>query len=141
VILASLRSPIPKITLVGDTSGSMSGDQLALIRGTISDVCSSLGAVLAFLSVDAAVHGQQSLSEGASAMMVGRGGTDMTVGIQHAIEKTNPDAVVVATDCATPWPAERPRVPVIVAAVEAPEECIQEVPRWAKVVRVERVSR
>lgn len=141
VILASLRSPIPKITLVGDTSGSMSGDQLALIRGTISDVCSSLGAVLTFLSVDAAVHGQQNLSEGASAMMVGRGGTDMTVGIQHAIEKTNPDAVVVATDCATPWPAERPRVPVIVASVEAPEECIQEVPRWAKVVRVERVSR
>lgn len=142
VILAALRSPIPKITLVGDTSGSMSSDQLALIRGTISDVCSSLGAVLTFLPVDAAVHGEQrNVADGALAQMVGRGGTDMTVGIQHAVEKTSPDAIVVATDCATPWPAEKPRVPVIVAAVEAPESCIQEVPAWAKVVRVERVER
>ena len=142
VILASLRSPVPKITLVGDTSGSMSGDQLALIRGTISDVCASLGAVLTFLSVDAAVHTEQrNVSDGSIARMVGRGGTDMVVGIQHAVEKINPDAIVVATDCDTPWPTEKPRVPVVVAAVEAAEHLIEKVPSWARVVRVERVSR
>ena len=65
----------------------------------------------------------------------------MVVGIQHAIEKINPDAIVVATDCDTPWPAERPRVPVVVAAVEAAEHSIQKVPSWARIVRVERVSR
>lgn len=138
VILAALRAPVPKIALVGDTSLSMNIDHLGLVRGTISQICASLGAQLSFFPVDAAVHGRQELTDGAHARMVGRGGTDMTVGIEHAMREAKPDAIIVATDCATPWPAEKLRVPLVVAAVEANEASVQAVPSWARVVRIER---
>jgi len=138
VILAALRAPVPKIALVGDTSGSMNLDHLSLIRGTISQVCASLGAKLTFFPVDAAVHGQQEIIDGSLARMIGRGGTDMTVGIEHALREAKPDAIVVATDCATPWPMHKPRVPLIVAAVEADDTLVRLVPAWARVVRIER---
>lgn len=141
VIVAALRSPIPKIALVGDTSGSMSVDHLSLIRGTISQLCLSLGAKLTFFPVDAQVHGSQELTDGSLATMLGRGGTDMTVGIEHAMREAKPDAVVVATDCVTPWPREKLRVPLIVAAVEADESSIMAIPSWAKVVRIERTQK
>lgn len=138
IILPAMRSPVPKIAMVGDTSGSMTVRLLGLVRGLVRDICASLGAQLIFFATDAAVHGDaQRVSDGREIVLAGRGGTDMAVGIEHAIQETRPDAVLVATDCVTPWPTFAPRVPVIVAALGNEHDAISRVPPWARVVTVE----
>lgn len=146
VLLPSMRRPVPVVAIVGDTSGSMSEEDLALVRGTVSDIAQAMGATVAFIATDAAVHGGvQRVHDGRHAVLAGRGGTDMRVGIECAITEVapRPDVVVVITDCYTPWPEEDPPVRVIVAAVRPAHadvsgfgEAISGVPEWAKVVVV-----
>lgn len=147
VILPSMRRPVPVVAIVADTSGSMSESDLALVRGTVSDIAQAMGATVALLATDAAVHGGvQRVQDGRSAVLAGRGGTDMRVGIEHALTEVRPrpDVIVVITDTYTPWPEEEPPVRVVVAAVRPsdPEmvsgfgDSIQTVPSWAKTVVV-----
>lgn len=147
VLLPSMRRPVPVVAIVGDTSGSMSEEDLALVRGTVSDIAQAMGATVAFIATDAAVHGGvQRVHDGRHAVLAGRGGTDMRVGIECAITEVvpRPDVVVVITDTYTPWPEEEPPVRVIVAAVRPAHdslvggfgESIAGVPEWAKVVVV-----
>jgi hypothetical protein len=49
------------------------------------------------------------------ARLPGGGGTDLRNGIAMAIAE-GARAIIVITDCGTPWPAEPTRVPVIIAA-------------------------
>lgn len=57
----------------------------------------------------------------------GGGGTDLTVGIARAIAD-GAKAVVVITDCETPWPYYELNVPIIVGAV--PSANVHGVPEW-----------
>jgi hypothetical protein len=138
VVFPSMRRPIPNVAFVGDTSGSMSTNALALVRGVVEDVCVALGAALSFIATDAAAHGVQRAHNGRSIEMRGRGGTDMRVGIQSALEDLmpRPDVIIVGTDCDTPWPEEDPGVRVIICAIEASESAVGECPEWARVIVV-----
>lgn len=138
VVFPSMRRPIPNVAFVGDTSGSMSDHALSLVRGVVEDVCMALGAALSFIATDAAAHGVQRAHNGRTVEMRGRGGTDMRVGIQSALEDVlpRPDVIIVASDCETPWPEEDPGVRVIICAVEAGEHAIGECPEWARVIVV-----
>jgi len=135
-ILPSMRSPVPIVTVVGDTSASMDDDKaLPIVRGTIEDLCRALGATVTFIACDSAVAAvQHNVSKGSAVKLAGRGGTDMRVGIKAALErKPRPDAVIVVTDGETPWPSVEPRGTRIVAAivndrkVEAPPSFIRTV--------------
>lgn len=138
VVFPCMRRPVPNVAFIGDTSGSMSDDALALVRGVVEDVCTALGAALSFIATDAAAHGVQRAHNGRSIEMRGRGGTDMRVGIESALEdvKPRPDVIIVATDCETPWPNEEPGARVIVCAIEASEEAVGQCPEWARVIVV-----
>lgn len=137
--LPSMRRPKPFVAMVGDTSGSMSHRDLALVRGVVDDICMAMGATVAFLSTDAAVHGGvQHVHNAQKLQLAGRGGTNMAVGIEYAVGnlRPKPDVVVVVTDCDTPWPKTKPSSRVIVAAVgDSPK--IQEVPSWARLIHVD----
>lgn len=136
-ILPAMRQPEPVVAIIGDTSGSMVTD-LPLIRGTVQDVCEGLGSPVVFLSTDAAVHGgAQRATDGRTIEIRGGGGTDMGAGIRYAEEQLTPrpDVLVVITDCETPWPAKPPTARVIVCAVGS-SPAIEEVPKWAKTIRV-----
>lgn len=139
VVLPTMRRPIPFVCIVGDTSGSMSDEALKLVRGTVEDIATAIGARVAFLATDAEVHGGiQMVHEGRGIKLAGRGGTDMRIGIDYALThlRPTPDVIVVITDLATPWPEKAPeRCRVIIAAVEADESC-SGIPEWAKVVHV-----
>jgi len=139
VVFPAMRRPVPSVAFVGDTSGSMSENALALVRGVVEDVCLALGASLAFIATDAAAHGVQRAHNGRSIEMRGRGGTDMRVGIASALEDVTPkpDVIIVASDCETPWPDEEPNARVIICAVEAHENAIKACPEWARVIVVE----
>jgi predicted metal-dependent peptidase len=132
-----MRRPVPNVVFIGDTSASMSADALALVRQVVEDICMALGASLSFIATDAAAHGVQTAHGGRTIEMRGRGGTDLRVGFQSALEdvQPRPDIIVVGTDCDTPWP-EDPGVTVIVCAIEASEGAVAEVPEWARVIVV-----
>ena len=115
-----MRSPVPIITVVGDTSASMDDEKaLPIVRGTIEDLCRALGATVTFIACDSAVAAvQHNVSKGSTVKLAGRGGTDMRVGIKAALErKPRPDAVIVVTDGETPWPSVEPKGTRIVAAI------------------------
>lgn len=142
IIQPSLRRPKPFVCIVGDTSGSMSDKELALVRGVVEDIALAMGAEVAFLSTDAKVHGGvQKVASGRRIELKGRGGTNMAAGIQYAIDnlRPRPDVIVVVTDCDTPWPERRPaRTRVIVCGTGHPsEELVGEIPKWARYIAVD----
>jgi len=137
-LLPSMRSPVPIITVVGDTSASMDDEKsLPIVRGTIEDLCRAMGASVTFIACDSAVAAvQRNVSKGSSAKLAGRGGTDMRVGIRHALEaKPRPDAVIVVTDGETPWPDSAPKGTRIVAAI-VNDRPVQDPPGFIRTVRV-----
>lgn len=138
VVLPTMRRPVPRVAIVGDTSGSMSGDDLALVRGTVSDICAALGATVIFIATDADVHGIQNVQDGRNAEMRGRGGTDMRVGIECALTdvRPKPDVIVVLSDCETPWPEEDPGTRVVIGAIRTNDHALSNCPEWARVIRI-----
>ncbi|GAG24401.1 unnamed protein product, partial [marine sediment metagenome] len=99
-VMPAMRRPIPFVCIIGDTSYSMSLSRLAYVRGIVRDICQSLGAKLAFLATDAAVHGGvQMVHDGPNVELRGRGGTNMCVGIDYALTNVypKPDVIVVCT--------------------------------------------
>lgn len=142
ILMPSLRKPVPNVTIVGDTSGSMSDHALCVVRGVVEDVCRSLGAACTFLSCDAAVHGPAQQAYDGHVKLMGRGGTNMIVGIEQALSvRPRPDAIVVVTDCDTPWPiAPLGKTKIIVAAVDAHSSAFDAVPPWMRKVRVQEAT-
>lgn len=150
IIMPSMRRPVPIIAIVADTSGSMNENDLALVRGTVTDIAQAMGATVALIATDAQVHGGvQRVQDGRRAVLAGRGGTDMRVGVEHALTEVRPrpDVIVVITDAFTPWPEEEPPARVVVAAIRSDacsdsmfSDAINAVPSWAKTVIVHKDS-
>jgi predicted metal-dependent peptidase len=139
--LPSMRAPRPMVAVVGDTSGSMDLRALALVRGVVQDVCGALGVQVVFLATDAGVHGgPQHVHHGRDVQLLGRGGTDMCVGIEYALThlRPRPDSILVVTDCETPWPvAPLPAGCKLIVAAVGDSPAIERVPTWARLVRVD----
>lgn len=140
IVFPTMRRPEPVVCMIGDTSSSMDEKDLALVRGVVEDICTSMGAIVAFVATDADVHGGiQKVHSGRNVELRGRGGTDMRVGIDYAIThlRPKPDVIVVATDCGTPWPDQAPKgVRIIVCAIGT-NALVDGVPNWMRVIRVD----
>jgi len=138
VVLPSLRQPVPNIAVVVDTSGSMSNDDIATVLGEVNGVlkqCGASGGVDAIVC-DAAVHGAKRVFKAEQIVIAGRGGTDLTVGIEAAMARPiRPHVIIVLTDGDTPWPESPTSARVIAAIVGARAEHI-EVPYWIKKVAI-----
>ena len=137
-------TPIPTIHFIRDTSGSVGPEDLNAITSEVVGIAKQLGIRgddLVITDVDAAVHGSKKFGQVRDLNTVeGRGGTDMCVGIEHAIAlKPRPTAIVVGTDGGTPWPAvQTSRIPVIALIVARNAEAIAEhVPSWIRTVCVD----
>lgn len=129
VILPGLVKPTLKVSVVVDTSGSMSDEELGMALGTIADMLGSIGVTegLQVYSCDAAVHTSQRVFNAKRVELTGRGGTDMRVGIEAALEKRC-SAIVVITDGYTPWPEAPSATPVFV--VLTPHGTHEGIPDW-----------
>ncbi|GAB7046806.1 vWA domain-containing protein [Catenuloplanes indicus] len=137
VVLPGLRRPMPGVAVVVDTSGSMSGADLAAAMAEIAGVLRQVGIGgnrVAVLACDAAVATTQRIARVEDLTLTGGGGTDMRAGITAAAAlPLAPDVIIVLTDGDTPWPAEPPPARLIAALVghrAAPP------PSWATVVQV-----
>jgi hypothetical protein len=140
VVLPSLRAPNPQVVCIVDTSGSVGDRDLAHAFSQVYRVAQAVGVGegLTVMAVDAAVQRVKRLvgGSGLKDMGVGRGGTDMRVGIERAMQvRPRPHVIVVLTDGHTPWPNAAPaHTKVIVCLIGA---SVGSAPSWARVVRVE----
>ena len=92
------------------------------------------------LDVDAELHAVRAYRNPRSIVeALGRGGTDMVLGIAEASRlRPRPQVVVVITDRETPWPTQRAGSPVVACLVGAgADERSAEVPPWIRTVVVD----
>lgn len=138
-----LQRHVPQVAVILDTSGSMSPDDLERAVSEVQGILRSSSVAedaVALLAVDAAVQEVQRVRHIGEVRLRGRGGTDMTVGIEAALRMTpRPDIIVVLTDGWTPWPAAPLRVPVIVGLIGASLGSMNapRPPAWMRSVAIE----
>jgi hypothetical protein len=134
--LPSNLAPLPRITVVVDTSGSMGNDDLGLALGMIRKVLNSFRIRDGIKVITGDAKGQSKqlcLSNPRSIELTGGGGTNMSVIIAEALnDRPQPQMVLVCTDGWTPWPAENPGVPIVACVsrtvASLPEE--YQPPQW-----------
>jgi predicted metal-dependent peptidase len=141
IILPAMRQPNPpKVSIVIDTSGSMSDDMLSWALSETQGVLRSLGSSgrqVRVISCDAKATTQR-VTNIASVKLSGGGGTDMRVGITEAMtSRDKPDVVIVLTDGYTPWPDEPLRGATLIVAL-TDDNAAGDVPTWARAVVVAR---
>lgn len=141
IILPGHREPVVHTSVVIDTSGSMSADNLqAALSEVVGITQAGRNRRLTVVTCDASAHVQQ-VSNPEQVVLTGGGGTDMRIGIEAALTaKTRPDVIVVLTDGFTPWPSNPLPVPLVIgligpmAGVPAPNTGA---PSWASVVPID----
>lgn len=140
VVLPGQQRPVPRLSLIVDTSGSVDDQLLQRALGEVDSVIAALGlpgSSVTVYSVDAAVHTVNRVRRSRDAKLVGAGGTDLRIGIYAAEhERPRPDVIVVFTDGDTPWPATPPIGAAVIAVILGRDrERLPQTPAWA--VRVE----
>lgn len=141
IVLPGQHRPVPRVSVIVDTSGSVDDGLLQRALGEVDGVITALGipgASITLYSVDAAVHATEKLKSAKGATLVGAGGTDMRVGLAAiANERPRPDVVIVLTDGGTPWPATPPPGAAVIVALlgRKGDRSLPATPDWA--IRVE----
>ena len=135
VLRPAMTRPVPSITVVVDTSGSMGDDELDRALTEISAIIATVvpGDSVRVLSVDTDVHADQHIYHTNQITLEGAGGTNMAAGIAAAAE-AKPDAIVVITDGFTPWAPTRPPGARSVIAALTDDYCIERVPDWIQAI-------
>ena len=128
-----------EVAIVVDTSASVSDQALAHAATEVAAIA-RIAANSQGTPPHSLRHGSRTPTPDLSqrddpARIEGGGGTDMSAGIQasHAL-RPRPDVIIVITDGETPWPQQKPIIPVIVALLDhgwAPPP-----PDWAHPVRI-----
>lgn len=135
-IMPGTESPIPSVTCIVDTSGSIGQKELTQAVTEIKGICEALdnNTPLTVMAVDAAIHSTKQVFDAKQVTELrGGGGTDMRLGIAAAV-KNRSQICIVITDGYTPWPDSRPKTKVVVALL--PNGDSSKVPAWAKLVQI-----
>lgn len=125
--------PIPRITILVDTSGSMDQSDLAMAMGIIGGVLKGLPTRegLRVVAADTHVQNSQKVFRVDSVELAGGGGTDVGAVIEECARMVpHPDVILAVTDGYTPWPSE-PVGPKVVACLTR-EHNSYPVPEWIK---------
>ncbi|MER6535751.1 vWA domain-containing protein [Streptomyces sp. 900105755] len=151
VVLPSLRRRPPRVSVVIDTSGSVSDAELGSALLEVAAIARAVGGrrdLVSVLSCDAAARTVQPLCRAEGIALVGGGGTDLRAGFARALRaRPAPDVVVALTDGQTPWPATRPACRTVVGLFprqyggtgwrEDDSDYVPEAPpAWARVVEI-----
>ena len=142
VILPSLRSRLPEISIVLDTSASMSEELLSQALAEIEGLMSAAGIRFNFLKVftcDSAVGKPQTVRHSSDLKLIGGGGTDLSQGIEAAA-RSYPlaDLLIVITDGFTQWPESCPNGIRAVAVLI--NEDPPPTPQWLNRVEIREVA-
>ncbi len=144
LIQPGIESPIPRVVVVRDTSGSMTPGDLSSVTDEVEGIAKQLGVRdnnLIVLDVDAELAATRKYRKASDLEEIaGRGGTDMCVGIEAATAlRPAPSAIVVITDGFTPWPTDKGRVPIVACIVglgASDEHIMGRIPPFIQAVKV-----
>ncbi|WP_067722447.1 vWA domain-containing protein [Nocardia yamanashiensis] len=148
VVLPSLRRTPPRVTVIIDTSGSVSDTELGSALLEVAAISRAVGGrrdLVTVLSCDAAARIAHTLCAAESIPLLGGGGTDLREGFARALRtRPRPDVLVVLTDGQTPWPSARPSCRTVVGLFrrrpswsEQRAEYVPDLPpEWARVVEI-----
>jgi predicted metal-dependent peptidase len=148
VILPSLRRRPPRVSVVIDTSGSVSDAELGSALLEVAAIARAVGGrrdLVTVLSCDAAARVVHPLCRAEGIPLVGGGGTDLRTGFARALRaQPRPDVMVALTDGQTPWPDTRPPCRTVVGLFPRqtprswdehdPDYVPDTPPEWARVV-------
>ena len=112
-VLPAYFSPIPRVAIMVDTSGSMSKEDLLRAVSESEGVMRAIGSDVSFFSLDAKVHTVSKVrnAQELAAKLVGGGGTDFAPGFEELNKlpmHERPKVVVFMTDGCGPAPAIAP---------------------------------
>jgi predicted metal-dependent peptidase len=128
-ILPGKVSPNPRITIIVDTSGSMSDDLLGNCLSEVQGVLKSVPVShITVVAGDTHVGSKSTIRNINQVKLVGGGGTDMGALVEANVEGT--DVIIVLTDGYTPWC--QPVKPRVIACVFSDEP----VPSWIDTIRI-----
>ncbi|MFE7380292.1 VWA-like domain-containing protein [Streptomyces zhihengii] len=150
-VLPALRRRPPRVTVVVDTSGSVSDTELGSALLEIAAISRAVGGrrdLVGVISCDAAAGVVHPLCRAEGIPLTGGGGTDLRSGFARALAaRPGPDVVVVLTDGQTPWPDRRPPCRTVVGLFprpypvagwdeDDPDAVPDPPPAWARVVEI-----
>mgnify|MGYP003653168843 CR=1 FL=1 len=138
VVLPATYSPKLQVAAVLDTSGSMSDDDLSAACSELDGILRAVNAAVHVISADSRVASSKKITSARQVELLGRGGTDMRVGIRAAAKtQPEPHAIIVLTDGYTPWPDRGEyNIPIVVALIG--ENCGEDnVPYWFETITVD----
>ncbi|MBF6350985.1 MULTISPECIES: vWA domain-containing protein [Nocardia] len=148
VVLPSLRRTPPRVSVIIDTSGSVSDAELGSALLEVAAIARAVGGrrdLVTVLSCDAAARVAHPLCRAEGIPLVGGGGTDLRAGFARALRaRPRPDVLVVLTDGQTPWPSSRPACRTVVGLFRRerrvrehdPDYVPDRPPAWARVVEI-----
>ncbi|MFI1223385.1 MULTISPECIES: DUF2201 family putative metallopeptidase [unclassified Streptomyces] len=151
VVLPSLRRRPPRVSVVIDTSGSVSDAELGSALLEVAAISRAVGGrrdLVTVLACDAATRVVHPLCQAEGIPLVGGGGTDLRTGFAKALRShPRPDAIVILTDGQTPWPATQPACRTVVGLFprqrrsgssieDNPDYVPDRPPAWARVVEI-----
>lgn len=151
VVLPSLRRRPPRVSVVIDTSGSVSDAELGSALLEVAAISRAVGGrrdLVTVLACDAATRVVHPLCQAEGIPLVGGGGTDLRTGFAKALRShPRPDAVVVLTDGQTPWPTTQPSCRTVIGLFprdhrrsswneDNPDYVPPRPPAWARVVEI-----
>lgn len=136
IIMPSMTAPEVTVAAVLDSSGSMNQGDLNTAVVEVGGILKAIGVRgVRYYCVDAIVQIAKKISSLRDVKILGRGGTDMCVGIERAMkDRPSPNVVVVITDGETPWPKDSIGAKMIVVIID--NKGIAG-PPWAKTIHVD----
>jgi predicted metal-dependent peptidase len=138
-----MRQPLPpKVTVIMDTSPSMSRE---LLRDGLSEILGIVRAVGASQSVTVipcsgkAFPSQEvkRASQVKNLDLKGDKSTNLVRGFVAALEeRKKPKIIVVITDGYTPWPKDKPKGVDLVIILLTVDDAVDSIPKWAKAILI-----
>jgi predicted metal-dependent peptidase len=143
LLLPSLRVGMqPRLAIVLDTSASMSAPFLEQALAEVLALLLALRTPLVLIPCDQRAYAAIQLDTPARLLtshLPTGGGTDLRAGIHAALAlRPPPELLLVLTDGQTPWPAERPPVPLVAGLLVTPGQANPRLsaPEWLRIIEI-----
>jgi len=146
ILLPSNVQPVPRVTVIVDTSGSMDHADISLSLGMIGQVLDAYRCRdgIKVVCADTSAASVQTVLRPETLEVMGGGGTDMSRAIIQAATdeeilrggkggRKKPQVILVCTDGYTGWPDQDVGIPVV-ACLTRPKQ--GKIPAWIQVVEM-----